>query len=127
MTKVSITLICVLVFAIVGCRQNTPANNANLTIELVSDPPIPAMGQSTFIIQLKDSEGQPITDATVNLRGDMTHAGMQPEFGTLLGIDEGQYRYDFTWSMVGDWVITVAGTTADGTPFEQRFERQVNR
>lgn len=124
MAKVFASLFLALV--LVSCRQ-TSLDTSNLRFELLSEPPILMMGEAVLVVRVRDESGRPVNDATLELRGDMTHAGMTPVFGTLSKVENGEYHFGFEWSMVGEWVITVSGTTADGKRILQRFERLVNR
>lgn len=113
-------------FMLASCRQ-TNSDTSNLRFELLSEPPLLMMGDAVLIVRVRDQNGLPVNDATLELRGDMSHAGMTPVFGTLTSVENGDYRFNFEWSMVGEWVITVSGTTADEKRIFQRFERMVNR
>ena len=82
----------------------------------------PSTGQDTtyLVVELTGTDGAPITDATVALEGDMNHAGMVPVISDPVqddadGSADGRYHVPFSFSMLGDWILTVNVTLADGT------------
>jgi hypothetical protein len=116
-----------------GCRESaqpTPTAGATLEqedidIEMAVEPSPPATGDATLVISLHDRDGVPIDDATIAVRGDMTHAGMVPVLGEVTGGADGAYRIPFEWTMGGDWIITVDITLADGVQISRVFEMTV--
>ncbi len=110
---------------LVGCRQQaTPAADQNLDVQLEfsnSD----AVGESNLAITITDAQGQSITDAQVEVRGDMTHAGMTPVIVTAQIGDDGRYHAAFEWTMGGDWIVTVSVRLADGSLVEQTFDYSI--
>lgn len=124
------TFILVLVaLTVVSCRESaqaTPTPAANIQIDLSYDPDPPTPGDGTIIVALTGSDGTPYTEAqTVEVRGDMTHAGMAPENGGVDSGENGVYRVPFNWSMGGDWILTVTVTLADGGEISEEFEVSV--
>jgi hypothetical protein len=111
-----------------ACRQSqqTPTEAPGITIDLHVDPQPPVIDDSVLLITLLDAQKQPINDATIEVRGDMTHAGMQPVSATVEGGTEGQYQTPFRWTMGGDWVLTVTATLANGTVVTKTFPFTVN-
>ncbi len=79
-----------------------------------------------LLITLKDSNGNPINDATLRIRGDMIHAGMTPVLvEDVTGGQNGIYTIPFTWTMGGDWIVTVEGILADGRSVSHRFNLSI--
>ena len=77
-----------------------------------------------LIVKVTDAAGQPITDAQAALVGNMNHAGMVPVAAAAVsddadGVADGRYQLPFAFSMLGDWIITVTVTLADGTTVVQ--------
>ena len=107
--------------ALVACAGRSPSGTpAQIALHLV--PPAPGMGPVTVQIMLQTAQGAPITGAKLQVRGDMTHAGMQPVLADAT--DQGGGRYvanTFHFSMAGDWVLTVSGALPDGTHVERTF------
>ena len=84
------------------------------------------MGESRLVIQILDLAGQPLSDASLSIKGDMTHAGMVPVLAEAQGGDaDGYYNVPFEWTMAGDWIVTVEAVLSDGTRAKQRFEFSV--
>jgi copper(I)-binding protein len=84
-----------------------------------------------LIAQVTSPMGQPITDAQVALVGNMNHAGMVPVEAAAVtddadGAADGRYRLPFAFTMLGDWIITVTVTLADGTTVEQEIPATVS-
>lgn len=120
-------LVCVLLVA-AGCRQEaaTPTDNPNITIEFVITTEYARVGASEVYIMLHNTAGDPIDDAKINVRGDMSHAGMAPVIRDVEGGNFGQYTVPFEWTMAGDWFVDVTATLPDGTQDSQRFNVTVS-
>ncbi|MBZ0300093.1 MAG: FixH family protein [Anaerolineae bacterium] len=95
----------------------------NITYQSDNDPA--RSGDATVTITLTSGDGNPITDASVNITGDMAHEGMMPVSGEGEHTGDGQYVVPLRWTMAGDWVVTVEVTLADGRQFEQVFDQEV--
>ncbi len=96
-------------------QSPAPAEQAALAIDLL--PPEP--GASYLQVRVTDAAGAPVTDAQVSLEGNMNHAGMVPVISAAVsddadGIADGVYQVPFEFTMLGDWIITVSVTAADG-------------
>jgi copper(I)-binding protein len=104
-----------------GCRANT-SNSADIAMSIELANESAAVGEETSVlVSLADSAGNPINDAQVNLRGDMNHAGMTPVLGEAASGTNGLYEIPFAFSMGGDWIITVDVTLSDGTTASETF------
>ncbi len=111
-------LILVLCALLVGCAQ-TPQTDAMITQNVAPR----TVGAAQVDVQLADAGGQPVNDAVMQLRGDMTHAGMQPVLATMVDLGNGQYRAeDFEFTMAGDWILTVQVQMPDGSSVERMFD-----
>lgn len=108
----------------VACRHTPDTGTADLTITLISSP-TPTLADTTLILSLLDGQGQPVDDAQLEVRGDMTHAGMTPILGTAVAGQDGQYTIPFPWSMAGDWILTIRATMPDGSWREQQINLRV--
>ena len=115
-----------LVFALLlaGCRQS--AQNATAEIGIALRAESLTVGETTLHIMLQDANGNPLATAQkIEVRGDMTHAGMQPVLAEEFSMDMGVYSVPFEWTMSGDWIVTVKATMADGSVSEERFDFSV--
>lgn len=128
MRKLTIILLLAVLLVAAGCRQAEPTSNDDVTIDVSVNPEEPAVGDATLLVTLTDEEGNPITDATVSVRGDMSHAGMVPVIpAEVSGAEDGVYAFeDFEWTMGGDWFVDVTATLANGETATERFEYSVS-
>ncbi|MCA9958635.1 MAG: FixH family protein [Anaerolineales bacterium] len=117
-----------LLLLVVGCRQSQQeetGGTADLTIELLA-PLQPTMdGSSEMSVRVTDAAGAPVNDASLSIKGDMTHAGMMPVLADASGGEDGLYTFPFAWTMTGDWIVTVRATLPDDTWAEQQFDLTV--
>lgn len=119
-------LYIILVLCLAACRQSqqtTPQGASAISIELAAAPEPLTTGETTLLITLKDANSQPIRDARLEVRGDMTHAGMQPV--TAIADEDpadGIYRIPFQWTMSGDWIVTVTVTLPNGDTHKKTFD-----
>lgn len=120
-----VTWIALLVGALLvtacGARNNTqhaqPATD-DLIVTLI---PAPQGYTGDYLtVALTDPDGAPITDVSVSVEGNMNHAGMAPVLTESVldeadGTVDGRYQVPFTFTMLGDWIVTVSVNQADGT------------
>jgi hypothetical protein len=83
------------------------------------------MGEATLNLYLEDAEGNPVEGAQIQVKGDMTHAGMAPVLRDFEEFGDGVYRADFEWTMGGDWILTLRGPLADGRILLRTYEISV--
>jgi hypothetical protein len=117
-------IIVTFVLLVAGCgriQTNPPAEGPDLSVDFSVEPADPAVGPTQLRITLTDDNGQPVDDATLNIEGNMTHAGMTPVFAQTSGGEDGQYLVPFEWTMGGDWIVTVEMTLADGRVVTRQF------
>lgn len=97
-----------------GSSSNTPPDDIQVQVEVGDNPMTGNLPVSIFI--LKDNQG--VSGATVEVTGNMTHAGMEPVIVTAKESEAGLYVADpFVIEMPGDTVITADVTLGDGTKF----------
>lgn len=105
-------------------RANNPATgDINITYQPDNNPA--ELGDAVVTITLADTDNRAITDARVEITGDMAHAGMMPITSEGEHTSGGQYVVPLHWTMVGEWFVTVKVTLADGRQFEQVFDQEV--
>lgn len=105
-------------------RGNSIENTAvNIGYQSDNDPAVG--GDAIVTITLTGKDGRPITDAIVEVTGDMAHHGMMPISGKGEHTENGQYVAPLRWTMAGDWIVTVNIVLVDGSQFEQIFNQQV--
>ena len=76
----------------------------------------------TEAVILLIQDGSPVRGATLEIEGNMTHAGMEPLFARAAETKPGEYRAPLEWTMGGDWLLIVRGVLPDGTVIEHRVE-----
>lgn len=97
-----------------GSSSTTPPDDIKVQVEVGDNPMTGNLPVSIFI--LKDNQG--VSGATVEVTGNMTHAGMEPVIVTAQESEAGLYVADpFVIEMPGDTVITADVTLGDGTKF----------
>ena len=78
-------------------------------------------GQTNLGVTLVDPAGQPVNDAVLSIKGDMSHAGMVPVLAEAAAGENGVYQFPFEWTMAGDWVVTVEAKLKDGRTVTRQF------
>ncbi len=119
-------LLLLLTIPVAACArqsQQPSAGDVEMTLSVRPDPP--AVGDATLEITLTDADGNPIEDARLDVKGDMSHAGMEPVLAEVEGGAGGVYQVPFKWTMGGDWFVTVDAVLADGTTISRRFDLSV--
>lgn len=104
-----------------GCRR-AGQDLSDVGVKVAVNPNPPSVGEATVTLTLTDAQGQPISDARVELEGNMTHAGMAPTTSEPAEIAPGRYQAPLEFGMAGDWFILVKATLPDG----RKLERQVD-
>ena len=100
----------VLAFAVVASGQPQSA-----TVTMTTKPAPLGLGQNLFEVVVKDTKGQPVTDAEVALVLVMPadpktkHPEMRTE-GKLNNVGAGKYNGIAMVTMAGDWNVTVTVT-----------------
>jgi hypothetical protein len=74
------------------------------------------------VVTLRDASDQPISGATMELEGNMNHAGMVPVLAQATEVAPGQYRANLEFTMAGDWFILVRADLPDGRSMEHRAD-----
>jgi len=106
-----------------GLTQLGDEGTVSIVLES-STPAPPARGNNDWIIQLLDTGGTPISDATVSITPFMPkhgHGSSVPAVITPLG--DGRYELNpVNFSMSGVWEVTVDVTLAGGGTDKTLFE-----
>jgi hypothetical protein len=126
----SLSLIVMLCLLLTACRESAqPSANgeanaaANISVEFTQQPA--QVGEDQLYIRVTDAAGNNLPVTALNLRGDMTHAGMEPVISTYetpAADDSGTYVIPFIWNMGGDWTLTVEATLQDGTTISEQVD-----
>jgi hypothetical protein len=121
-----IVLLLLALFSLTACGGQAEAGNAS-DVQVTLIPASEAVNGQTLTVQLAGADGKPITDATVSLEGNMSHAGMVPVITEGVkddadGAADGRYQVPFAFTMLGDWIITVSIQQADGSTTQQDID-----
>jgi hypothetical protein len=115
----------VIAVTVIGCTRASglgdEAPDVQITLDTSPDPPV--FGRPCqMVIRVIGGDGRPVDDAQLQIKGDMTHAGMVPVVVTLTDGTNGAYEAAFGWTMAGDWIVTVEATLPDGRVARRQFE-----
>jgi len=106
-----------------GCgrisRQGDQAADVTMTLTVHPDPP--GVGPANMTLSLTGADGSPIDGAKIEIKGDMTHAGMQPVLAQAEARESGTYETSFEWTMGGDWIVSVTADLPDGRTTTRQF------
>ena len=109
-----------------GCRESNgdeiTASNVEIGVEVETEAESLTVGDATLVVTVTNEDGDPVTDASIEVRGDMDHAGMVPVIREgVTENEDGVYRIPFEWTMGGDWIVVVEVTLPDETIAAQEF------
>lgn len=100
--------------------QGTPPSIAQMHLTISPQPPV--VGPAHLDLTLASPDGTPLSGAKLQVRGQMTMAGMAPVLADLTDEGNGHYQTGrFHFTMVGDWVLTITGNLSDGTVIRKTF------
>lgn len=126
MKRALILIICLLILP--ACRppdaaadpnpastsSSTPAASEGLRVRVETEGD-PALGAVPVLVYILD-DNTGVSGASVEVTGDMTHAGMVPVIAQASESEPGLYRADdFEFTMAGDWIITAEVELPDGS------------
>lgn len=104
-----------------ACRGQTVAMSS-LDVELRLSPQPPVVGPSEVTVELRDAAGNAVEGASVDVEGNMTHAGMKPVLTRARATGGGRYvASGFEFTMAGDWVLTVQAILPGGGQARREF------
>lgn len=114
---VLLSAVALLGLLMASCRPESSstarAGDAPVTLA-ISLPDDATVGAAEVRVRIEE-DGAPVTGATVEVTGDMTHAGMMPMIAAATEAEPGIYRAEtFEFTMAGDWIVTVEAELADG-------------
>jgi len=95
-----------------------PPSDVTLELELADSTALNAAQAAELTISLTQ-KGEPVAGATIEVEGNMNHAGMEPVLATAEEGEAGEYRATLNWTMGGGWLVTVRATLPDGTQVEK--------
>ena len=111
-----------MLLTLVACQRggSTDLPEIGLSMEIAPSPP--TVGLAMLTLTLTDADGQAISDAKLDIEGNMNHAGMTPVFSQATEFEPGKYRAPLELTMGGDWFVLVKTTLPDGRTFERQVD-----
>jgi YtkA-like len=112
---------CAATLLTTGCTRPAESPPA-VEIEHVISPQPVRVGPATVTLKLADGAGKTVTGAHIEIEGDMSHAGMSPQFAEAEETEPGRYQAHLDFRMAGDWVILLHVTLPGGKKLEQEID-----
>lgn len=106
---------------------NSSSSNAagSGDITLSTNPNPPHIGQTTFMVSVKDKNGKPVDNAKVNFTINMTSMNMGSQQGSATSQGNGNYSAAGRFSMGGPWRVSTQITMPDGGSMNKDFDLNV--
>ena len=121
-----LSLILLLTLSLISCSRRDAVDEApELQVDMAIIPSPPKAGPSLLMIHIYNVETGEIGDFTIDVRGDMSHAGMTPVIISEAKGKNGTYAVPFEWTMAGDWIVTITATLPDGRNLMRTLPVQV--
>ena len=98
--------------------------SGDLLVWIFSDPNPPSRGDNTLEALVTDSNGQPITDATISFDIDMTNMSHGRNVTAASSLGDGRYSAELHFLMPGPWRVIV-GIERAGQTTTVRFDFMV--
>jgi len=107
---------------VTGCSREEEAT-AHIKLTLQEELMPPRVGRATIQFSLTNKQTrQPVTNAEIQVEGNMTHPGMAPSRAEAIEVAPGDYEAPLDFTMQGDWYLFFDIRLPDG----QTLTRQVN-
>lgn len=98
-----------------------------LSVTVSTTPESAKLGDNTLRIQVKESAGQPVTDAAVSLEYTMDMPGMMIDKAEAKHAGAGVYEAPVRFTMAGPWGVTVSIRRPGQTEMRERFTMSVGQ
>ena len=119
-----ILLLILVALTAVACRQDTTVSAENINLDVAVDELL--VGETTMTVTVTDAESNAIENpGTLNVRGDMDHAGMVPVIVDVEDSTDGVFSVPFEWTMGGAWTVTATLTLSDDATVSQTFDYEI--
>lgn len=104
--------------AMAGPQEKTVGE---LTLRVSTEPEPATLGDNTLRIEIKDAQGQPVTDATIALEYTMDMPGMMIDKAQASHTGAGVYEATVRFTMAGPWGVTVSVQRPGQAEVRERF------
>ncbi len=120
--RARIILFILLILSLVACKPPTDKSQVSSSSTAQADglkarvefDQNAKLGPAVITVYVLDNN-KAVSGASVEVTGDMTHAGMVPVISEALETETGLYKTkDFEFTMAGDWILTTVIKTDDG-------------
>jgi len=95
-------------------ERSAPAFRAGtLELSVTTDPGTPKVGDNALIIEIRNADGEPVSDVDVDAFAEMPAMGAMPAMRAPAGLKQtgpGRFQGEMNLSMRGEWPLTVAIT-----------------
>jgi len=107
-----------------GCRPPDDIDSGVRVASIRFDQDPPRVGTNAITIELADATGAPVSVGSVELEGNMSHAGMRPVFTRLEAESRGsgRYRGAIHFTRGGDWYLLVSGGGGERGGFQAKVD-----
>ena len=128
MQNKNLLIVLVIVVGIVvsfgsGALSSSIANRGSKSesISITTNPNPLQIGPATFLIEVKDTEGKPVDNATVFFDLNMTTMNMGTQQGNATSQGNGKYAAAGRMSMRGPWRVSTKVTMPDSSVINKNF------
>jgi membrane fusion protein, copper/silver efflux system len=104
-----------------AAQTQTEKKTGDLILSLETQLAKPQLGENVVRIEIRDSKGNPVQDAAVNLTSVMNMPGMAPGKSTAKHVKDGVYEATVNLSMAGGWDINVSVQRPGQKPVQEKF------
>jgi hypothetical protein len=112
--KLLSTLLLVALLLPVCSRRELVDEASELSVEIEINPSPPKLGPAILIIRIFGENGADPGAFSLDIRADMSHAGMKPVLVDAASGQDGNYTVPFEWTMAGDWILSISASLPDG-------------
>ena len=99
------------------------AGNGGVVMQLTVSPKPATLGPARIQVALKQSDGSPITNATLSIEGSMTGMSMAPNSAKLRAQGDGSYIVaSYAFTMTGSWQLQITANLPGGQQAKQTFD-----
>lgn len=101
-----------------------------VNVAVATVPETPRVGENRLIVELKDAEGEPLSNVNIKAHAEMPAMGAMPAMrapADLREVRPGRYEGLVELSMRGEWPLTITFDTPDGTEARLQFDLATDR
>jgi Cu(I)/Ag(I) efflux system membrane fusion protein len=99
-------------------------------VAIATDPGTPRVGDNALIVELRDEQGNAVTDVNLDAYAEMPAMGSMQAMRTSAGLEQtapGRFEGELNLSMRGEWPLTIQIIDPQGDTRQARFELATDR